>query len=412
MRHFIFLSLVVFLIGVSQLEAGLKFDGRAGEVRIPDLRYRGETPLTIEIVLTPDVSRNRQSRVFSNINSVDDKAEGLSLSVFQGYWMVAIQTERGLRRLISDYPYVNGARVHLAVVIEGKRVEFFVNGRENDSRLVLTHPFVPSTENFYLGCQRNDEGRIGYRFFGEIDAVRVSSVARYKRDFTPDQNLTTDQETMLLYDFREKPGATCRDLSGLGFDGQMTDTTWIKSSSQTSYDDVSDLERVVGIHEVKRKIKEGIPLKPTFFEFTSEKTVLEAGKKVGSWKLGESQTVELTGEGLSDVVLEFDSDSEMKGVQNRDGRQIEWELQRIRIEMVWNHLQLAGNRIAGSREYEFYSNGKFGTYDHQWQWEQKGSYLRLQWEPGNVSQLKLSRDKQTYSGVSGKGVKLGGVRLD
>lgn len=397
-----------------QLSAGLKFDGRAGEVRIPDLRYRAKTPLTIEVVLTPQVSRDRQSRVLSNINSVGGKTEGFSLSVSNGFWLVAVQTERGLRRLISDDPYVNGARVHLAIVFHENRVKLFVNGRENDSNLKLTHPIIPSDTDFLIGCQRNDAGRIGYRFFGEIDAVQFSSAKKYERSFTPAEQMLPDKDTMLLYDFAEEPKGHCRDLSGLGLNGVVSDVTWVESSSSRAYTDISQLQKVVGIHEVQRKIKGGVSLKPVFYELTADYEVLQKKTKIGSWTIGESKEIELTldGDQLGPVVLKIDADGRLRGLQERDSRVIEWELNPIRVEMVWNHLRLAENRILGSREYEFYSNGKFGAYDHHWEWEQKGSSLTLQWESDNVSQLKLSRDKQTYTGFSGKGDLLGGVRLD
>jgi trimeric autotransporter adhesin len=49
---------------------------------------------------------------------------------------------------------------------------------------------------------------------GRLDDFRVSSVARYSSSFTPPQNLTTDAQTAVLYNFNSISGGVVSDLSG------------------------------------------------------------------------------------------------------------------------------------------------------------------------------------------------------
>jgi hypothetical protein len=61
-------------------------------------------------------------------------------------------------------------------------------------------------------------------FDGQIDELRISNVARYQNDFSPQHSpVPTDSKTVLLYRFDNQNGTTAvTDISGNGRSGQVT----------------------------------------------------------------------------------------------------------------------------------------------------------------------------------------------
>ena len=65
-------------------------------------------------------------------------------------------------------------------------------------------------------------------FHGTIDEVRISNIARYTEDFTPQRRFEPDEHTMALYHFDEGSGDVLKDSSGNGHDGKIVGAKWVK----------------------------------------------------------------------------------------------------------------------------------------------------------------------------------------
>jgi serine/threonine protein kinase len=119
-------------------------------------------------------------------------------------------------------------RVHIAGVNDGKMRRLYVNGK-----------LVGKTDEAgTVDPEQAPQGPItmgaGANFRGVIDAVRVSTTARYDQEFTPPATFEKDDDTFALYLFEEGQGDVLKDSSGNGYDGRIKGATWVRG---TNFDD-------------------------------------------------------------------------------------------------------------------------------------------------------------------------------
>lgn len=102
---------------------------------------------------------------------------------------------------------------HLAGVYDGRQVRLYVDGQlvaeqsASGKRRTNRLPLL-------VGADVNGAGEATSPFDGMIDAVRLSSVARYEGEtFTPERRLETDEETHLLLNFDDFVGPFAYDES-------------------------------------------------------------------------------------------------------------------------------------------------------------------------------------------------------
>ncbi len=213
----------------------LQFDDSDDIVEIP-LTYDGSYPITIEAWVKP-AELGTHTNVIGNRDGLD---KGLTLK---------IDTRAGNNRWAflgnqaSDALYVSSdgrlsgaedSRVrlnewtHLAGIWDGQRTQLFIDGKAcrdmfvgdqkvaDDASLELRQ----SEANFIISGSMNP-------FSGQIRSVRISKNVRYKDDFTPESNLSADDNTLLLYSFDESVGNTLRDTSGNGHHGKISGAKWV-----------------------------------------------------------------------------------------------------------------------------------------------------------------------------------------
>ena len=132
--------------------------------------------------------------------------------------------------MVGDIPLDADAWNHVAVVYSGAQGTLYVDGVEADST-ALPSPSASTLADLTLG------GDSTTSFTGTLDAVRISSVARYGADFTPAAALPADSDTVALWGFEEDAGAVTHDLSEHGHDGTLS------GSPSWSGDSVCDLDR-------------------------------------------------------------------------------------------------------------------------------------------------------------------------
>jgi hypothetical protein len=87
----------------------------------------------------------------------------------------------------------------------------FADGVEIGSTYVYGYSSVWNDDSYLIVGSSGDAV-----FSGLIDEVRISSVARYTADFTPEDRFTVDSDTLALWHFDEGTGTTATDeVSGL-----------------------------------------------------------------------------------------------------------------------------------------------------------------------------------------------------
>lgn len=107
---------------------------------------------------------------------------------------------------------------HLALSYDGRVARYFVDGvlqssaAGRDPRFNDDYPLL-------IGADPGRGGRAGSFFRGAIDEVRVSTVARYTADFTPERRFRPDAKTLALYHFDGPIDAIAIDASGRGHHG-------------------------------------------------------------------------------------------------------------------------------------------------------------------------------------------------
>ena len=128
-------------------------------------------------------------------------------------------------------------------MFDGKRLVFFVDGRltgrnvqkrsgdktrglQVDEEISGT-PKHYANVGFFIGSTDPAAGPQVF-FHGIIDEVRISNIARYTEDFTPQRRFEPDEHTMALYHFDEGSGDVLKDSSGNGHDGKIVGAKWVK----------------------------------------------------------------------------------------------------------------------------------------------------------------------------------------
>jgi hypothetical protein len=155
--------------------------------------------------------------------AAEDKYIATGPSTIQGYNFFS---ECCLTATVSLAPNVFH---HIAFVYDGTEERIYVDGTLVASRSVSTFD-VGDAEGFaHIGAIFRD-GFINASFIGYLDALQISSVARYTGlSFDPPTgDLLSDGDTQLLYNFNEAPGSTVvidsgplsrNGILGVGFDG-------------------------------------------------------------------------------------------------------------------------------------------------------------------------------------------------
>jgi hypothetical protein len=203
----------------------LAFDGKTARVEIPDLKYDGSYPITVEAWAQVAPWNGKPNTVICN--------DGINLGIdheqrWSG-WLRNRPGRTGWLFLWSDAPYQPDRWTHVAGVYVNRSWTLFVNGQRQKLALSpIVH--VPSSAPFLLGGHMYD-GRFASPLKGQLREVRVSRVARYDRDrdFTPARRFVSDKDTLALYHFDEGEGTVLKDSSGNGHHGEIIGAKWVKA---------------------------------------------------------------------------------------------------------------------------------------------------------------------------------------
>ena len=210
----------------------LAFNGKDSYVVIPSLKYDGDHPLTIEAwtvlerpdgELTGEVLLGNPEQGGVGISATNDR----NLSGRQWSFGVSLKNRAGYEHAFEKQKLPRNQLLHLAGVYDGNsEVRFYVNGRLQ-SRAPALGDHKSSPLAFALGANPNTSDRFVDHFLGRMNEVRISKVARYDKDFTPDSRFTPDRETLALYHFDEGSGKVLTDSSDNGHHGTIVNAKWI-----------------------------------------------------------------------------------------------------------------------------------------------------------------------------------------
>jgi len=194
------------------------------------IAFAGDTTLgtaaTFEAVLTlSDSDFNHASVFFEQSSGREDKRLYLNASSLGGNAVNVPLNPTGLQAAV---PISFNVFHHIAFVRDGGEERVYLDGGLVASRTVTGDiGNWPQADSWYpgaIGASVFDRTTVPARsFIGCLETVRVSDTARYSgTSFTaPTGDLTTDANTLLLYNFNpeEISGNTVTDLSGNGHSG-------------------------------------------------------------------------------------------------------------------------------------------------------------------------------------------------
>ncbi len=212
----------------------LEFDGKFERVQIPTLDYDGAHSITFEALVTPhrlgagDVVRTKGLCL-------------ISTSSRKSWQAVLYMSEPDEQYQVSFTGAETDTPVHLAGQFSTNTLALYVNGKktlqpvgvvasqqkrvlEQDESVSGTMKFTDGYGFFIGGCEGNAE----HEFHGTIDEVRISNIARYTEDFTPQRRFEPDEHTLALYHFDEGTGDVLEDSSGNGHHGKIVGAKWVK----------------------------------------------------------------------------------------------------------------------------------------------------------------------------------------
>jgi hypothetical protein len=212
--------------------SALSFDGKTTHVLVPSLVYEPGKAYTFEAW----VKYNDAVGGHHIVTRVGDDVFGASLFRDGGGWYgFAAWSDRRILYEADTGLKCKPAWTHLAGVVDGKTVQFYLNGKRqpHDTSRPMSGQEVEGqrsqTKLMVLGSLTPIVGQpLRQPFAGVMDEMRVSKVVRYDKDFTPETRFEPDKDTLALYHCDEGQGDTLTDSSGNKHHGKIVGGTWVK----------------------------------------------------------------------------------------------------------------------------------------------------------------------------------------
>ncbi len=192
-------------------ERALSLDGRddwaivqSDALEIPD------GPLTVEGWLKADSYANRVGLIAKTEGSEFGIFVSGSTPDFSVHLAGSYRTAKNV-----DVKLATGEWIHLAGVFDGEEVRLYVDGSLR-ARVPGKGKRTRNDLPLALGADVARNGQGTSPFHGELDEVRISTVARYAEDFTPQRRFEPDAQTVLLLHMDDNLGPWLLDSSSRG----------------------------------------------------------------------------------------------------------------------------------------------------------------------------------------------------
>src|SRR5439155_21313661 len=95
-------------------------------------------------------------------------------------------------------PLMPRRQIHVAAVFDGRAIRLYMDGKLQQTADV-SGKYRPGRDYFRIGLLPPSAQALRRPFLGGIDELRVSKIARYTADFTPQTRFEPDQDTLALY---------------------------------------------------------------------------------------------------------------------------------------------------------------------------------------------------------------------
>jgi serine/threonine protein kinase len=117
--------------------------------------------------------------------------------------------------------------IHIAAVEEfGKERRLYINGH-----LVDSVPCEPGSWGAGGGGKWGQTLKLGGSMVGLLGEARLSTTARYDKNFTPQFNFKPDEHTLALYHVDEGTGDVLKDSSGNNHHGEIVGAQWVQPTT-------------------------------------------------------------------------------------------------------------------------------------------------------------------------------------
>lgn len=210
----------------------LEFDGIDDYGVIDGLRLDNLKNFTIEATVYVLEQEQPNGTAFVGFS---DHTVALNINRGANNWDVCFN--HGAKSDVLSYGQaVSRKGVHLAIVTDGSELRFYVNGAITELTTSVEWPFNTSIphDHFLIATamSHKNPANLFHQFHGIIDELRISKVARYTKDFTPQKRFKVDEHTLALYHFDEGTGNVLKDSSGNGHHGKIVGAKWVKASTR------------------------------------------------------------------------------------------------------------------------------------------------------------------------------------
>ncbi|MCY2990988.1 MAG: hypothetical protein NTY19_24395, partial [Planctomycetota bacterium] len=204
----------------------LEFDGVRSYVETP-VKYDGSHPITIEAWAMLRQDMGGPTHLLGNIHA----GSGILLEKSPGDRLAFTVDGSPSHYILSADRCCAGKWQHLAGVWDGQQCRFFLNGLPQREVQGAPPSVRGSTRCFVIGCSSPlDSDPRMYFWPGWIHEIRISKVARYTEDFTPQQRFDADESTIALYHFDEGSGNIAHDASKNGNHAKIHGARWVEAS--------------------------------------------------------------------------------------------------------------------------------------------------------------------------------------
>jgi eukaryotic-like serine/threonine-protein kinase len=191
----------------------LKFEGLGAVEFDRPLEYDPDS-CTIEMYLTP-AAEMRDARIYL-LSGNAGIGTGVTLGVT---WRLShVMLPNGHFGFETQQRFEIGRRVHLAAVCSATEHCLYVDGKRAGRIERRGQEFALS----------KSPPKMGLRYQGTIDELRVSRVPRYAAEFTPPLRHQADADTLALYLFDEGEGVMLHDTSGNERHGWLAGPQWTR----------------------------------------------------------------------------------------------------------------------------------------------------------------------------------------
>ncbi|MBA4017129.1 MAG: hypothetical protein C0483_08155 [Pirellula sp.] len=194
---------------------------------IPSLNVNLDEPFTIEVTATPLDRPNTPTANSPLVNLGWLQLKQYCQSQNSTFcWSCVSPDVNNVQTTMRAGDCVVGKPGRIAVVSTGKELRTFLDGK-----LVATAKTDQPKRRDRLSSGIGRYAQMGdwRAFHGLMDEVRISKVARYDKDYTPQARLDADPNTLALYHFDEGSGSTIKDSSGNGYDATIPDAKWVRA---------------------------------------------------------------------------------------------------------------------------------------------------------------------------------------